>query len=176
MINVIESKLNLIADKSLKHDYQDCISELAQHQLTRSLDNFVHHRNVSRLEHCIHVSYYSYLICKKWGLDYESAARGGLLHDFYFYNSHTTKPEWGIHCFSHPSIALKNAQEHFTLNEVEKDIIVKHMWPVTISKPKFKESYVVTMMDKYCATREVAKYGNKFAPVQQAQFATPSHR
>ncbi len=170
MIDVIETKLNLIADISIKHEYQDCICDLAQNQIIYLLGDFVHHRNVSRLEHCIHVSYHSYLICKKWGLDYESAARGGFLHDFYFYDSHTTKPEKGIHCFSHPVIALKNALEHFTLNEIEKDIIVKHMWPVTISRPKYKESYVVTLMDKYCATMEVANYGNKFASVKHTRL------
>ena len=83
------------------------------------------------------------------------------MHDFYFYDSHITKPAGGIHCFRHPTIALENATKHFPLNKVEKDIIVKHMWPVTISPPKYKESFVVTLMDKYCASREVAKHGGK---------------
>ena len=36
----------------------------------------------------------------------------------------------------------------------EKDIILKHMWPVTIKLPKYKESYIVSSVDKYCALAE----------------------
>ena len=46
----------------------------------------------------------------------------------------------------------------FDLNDMEKDIIVKHMWPLTIVPPKFKESYIVTLVDKYCATKEFFKF------------------
>jgi uncharacterized protein len=30
--------------------------------------------------------------------------------------------------------------ERFTLNEIEMDIIEKHMWPLTIKLPKYKET------------------------------------
>ncbi|KAF1086686.1 hypothetical protein SPSYN_00405 [Sporotomaculum syntrophicum] len=176
MIEMIESKLNLKVDLSTKQEYRDCISDLAQNQLIYTLDDFTHHRYFSRLEHSIHVSFFGYLVCKKMGLDCQSAARGGLLHDFYFYDSRVTKPDKGIHCLSHPTTALKNALEYFSLNKVEQDIIVKHMWPVTLSPPKYMESYIVTMMDKYCATREVARYGSRYVPDQQTQYVNPSHR
>ena len=42
-----------------------------------------------------------------------------------------------------------------------KDVIVKHMWPLTVKLPKYKESYIVTFVDKYCATVEFFKYLNK---------------
>ena len=58
-------------------------------------------------------------------------------------------------CFE--GYSLKN----FTLNDLEKDVIVKHMWPLTIKFPKYKESYIVTFVDKYCATVEFFKYLNK---------------
>jgi uncharacterized protein len=170
MIEMIEAKLDLKTDLSIKNEYKYCISDLSQNKILRTLEDFTHHRNFSRLDHCFHVSYLSYLVCKRLGLDYQSAARGGLLHDFYFYDSHTTKPDRGIHCFCHPTIALENATKHFTLNEKEKDIIVKHMWPLTIRPPKYKESYIITLMDKYCATREVAHYGVKFNIAQLPQF------
>ena len=40
----------------------------------------------------------------------------------------------------------------------EKDIIVKHMWPLTITPPKYKESYILTLMDKFSATKESFEY------------------
>jgi uncharacterized protein len=169
MIESIKAKFNLKADLHIQQEYNFCISDLAEHDMIRSLDAFAHHRSITRLEHCLHVSYLSYLTCRKMGLDYQSAARGGLLHDFYLYDSHVTKPDSGIHCFCHPSIALENATKYFPLNEVEKDIIVKHMWPVTISPPKYKESFIVTFMDKYCASREAAQYVSRFKIAQQTQ-------
>ena len=44
--------------------------------------------------------------------------------------------------------------KHFELNEVEKDIIVKHMWPLTFIPPKYQESFVVTFADKYVSSKE----------------------
>ncbi len=41
---------------------------------------------------------------------------------------------------------------------MEKDIIKKHMWPMTAVPPKYKESFIVTCVDKYCATIEFFKY------------------
>jgi uncharacterized protein len=40
------------------------------------------------------------------------------------------------------------------MNNIEKDIIEKHMWPLTLRLPRYKESYVVLMVDKYCALTE----------------------
>jgi len=156
MIDLIADKLNLNVTTPVRQEYNHCISDVAWHEILMELGDFTHHHHVTRLEHCLHVSYLSFVICKRLGLDYQSAARGGLLHDFYFYNSRTTKPEQGIHCFRHPGIALENAKKHFPLNKVERDIIIKHMWPVTLTPPRYRESYVVTAIDKYCANRELA--------------------
>lgn len=156
MINLITDKLNLNVTHAIRQEYNRCINDVAWSEILMELDDFTHHYHVTRLEHCLHVSYLSFMACKRLGLDYQSAARGGLLHDFYFYDSRATKPERGIHCFRHPGIALENAEKHFPLNKVERDIIVKHMWPVTLTPPRYKESYVVTAMDKYCANRELA--------------------
>ena len=41
---------------------------------------------------------------------------------------------------------------------IEKDIISKHMWPVTFSAPKYLESYTITFVDKYCAVKELINY------------------
>lgn len=158
MLEIIEAKFNLKLPGDVKDEYDRCISDLVEDKMVYALENYSHHLNCSRLEHCLHVSCLSYLVCKKRGLNYRAAARGGLLHDFYFYDSHQSKPERGIHCMCHPAIALENAEKHFPLNKMEKDIIVKHMWPVTVRPPKYQESFIVSFMDKYCATREVAQY------------------
>ena len=43
----------------------------------------IEHHGISRYEHSMKVSYYSYKIAKALRLDYEQVARGGLLHDFF---------------------------------------------------------------------------------------------
>ena len=79
-----------------------------------------------------------------------------MLHDFYFYDwrNKGVEGQKKFHAYRHPRIAFHNACENFELNEVEKDIILKHMWPLTIRLPRFSESYIVTFVDKYCATKE----------------------
>lgn len=55
----------------------------------------------------------------------------------------------------HPQLALENARA-FGLSPMEEDIIGKHMWPLTAPLPYYKESYMVSLADKICATLEMA--------------------
>jgi uncharacterized protein len=154
-------KLNLKADINSDGEYKKCIGDLLQNEIVCSMKKFIQHNNVTCLEHSICVSYYSFFICKRLGLDYRSAARGGLLHDFFLYDWHITKPVKGLHGFTHPNTALENANKYFYLNEIEKDIIEKHMWPLTAKLPKYKESFIVSFVDKYCALMEILKINSK---------------
>lgn len=60
----------------------------------------------------------------------------------------------GFHAFTHGKTAYENASKIFELNKIEKDMIIKHMWPVTISFPRYLETLILTFVDKYYATRE----------------------
>jgi len=146
-----------ISLSSIQHHrlYESCVHDLMQHEDVRSMDGHIHHNRVTCLEHCLSVSFMSYLACYRLGLDYRAAARGGLLHDLYLYDWHHTKPMEGLHGFTHPGIALRNANLRFLLNEREQDIIIKHMWPMTLRLPRHRESYIVCLVDKYCAFLEV---------------------
>lgn len=48
------------------------------------------------------------------------------------------------------------------------------MWPITIRPPRFKESYVVTLMDKYCASKEVTLYGSKLSAAPDIPGNSPA--
>lgn len=88
---------------------------------------------------------------------------GAMLHDFYFYdwrNKHV-EGQKRFHAMRHPNIALTNALDIFELNDLERDIIKKHMWPMTIVPPSYLESFIVTLVDKYCATVEFFKHFSK---------------
>ncbi len=141
-----------------KHDTEffNCISELLEISDVQQLSNFAQHFKTNRLQHSLNVAYYSYRICKRLGLDYRSAARAGVLHDLFLYDWRKEKQPEGNHAKAHPRVALRNAERIADLNKVEKDAIVKHMWPLTVRPPRYKESMIVSMADKYSACYEIA--------------------
>ncbi len=159
METVKEHNIILSVSEPSIAEFKEIIKDIATNPNVSALKEHIQHNSNSRYYHCLCVSYYTYYICKKLKLDYVSAARGAMLHDFYYYDWRDKKVEGQkkFHAFRHPSIALKNALDIFELNNIEKDIIKKHMWPLTIKLPLYKESYIVTLVDKYCATIEFFK-------------------
>ena len=87
-----------------------------------------------------------------------SAARAGVLHDLFLYDCENPEARPKKHISEHPKIALNNAEKLFVLNDIEKDIILRHMWPVTFSAPRYLETLIVTFVDKYCAIKEWSNY------------------
>lgn len=139
----------------LQSEFTLIVKDLISNETVQKMKDYKQHYDTSCFEHCRNVAYYSYLICKKYHLDYISAARAGMLHDLFLYNWRVRENgRKGLHAFTHPKTALENASRIFNLNEKEVDIILKHMWPVTIRFPKYAESYVITFVDKYCALQE----------------------
>lgn len=138
--------------------YLECVMDLMDHDTVKRMNQYIQHGDVTTLKHCILVSYRSYLLCRMIGLDYRSAARGGLLHDLFLYDWHEKDDDRrGLHAFRHPYVALANANGAFALNDMEQDIIKKHMWPLTVVMPKFPETLIVSTMDKYSAIVEFFK-------------------
>lgn len=135
-------------------EYMSYIEDLLATEEVQKLDEHKQHVNSTRLEHSISVSYRSYKLAKRWNGDPRATARAGLLHDLFYYDWRTTKFDEGSHAYMHPRIACKNAERITELSDLERDIIIKHMWGATIAPPKYKESYIVTFVDKYCACEE----------------------
>ncbi len=136
-------------------EYIEIISELLKQEKVIKMKQFRQHHNTSCFDHCLFVSYNTYLICKKHKLDYISAARAGLLHDLFLYDWRKRENgREGLHAFTHPKEALKQAMSITKLNSKEQDIIKNHMWPVTPAFPKYKETYIITLVDKYFAVAE----------------------
>lgn len=133
------------------------VESLLENEQVRRLDEFVQHYSCTRLSHSIDVAYKSFFIAKFFGWDSKSTARAGLLHDLFLYDRHSEDYTGKRHLRSHPVIALENARQICALNPVEEDIIRKHMWLVTLMPPRYKEAYIVTFVDKYCALRELLR-------------------
>ena len=135
-------------------EYLSYVEDLLATEEVQKLSEFVQHMHSTRLDHSISVSYNSYKLAKRWNGDARATARAGLLHDLFYYDWRTTKFDEGSHAYMHPRIAVQNAEKLTELSALERDIIVKHMWGATIAPPRYKESYIVTMVDKYCAVKE----------------------
>ena len=141
------------------YEFYSLIADILSNEVVMSSNSIMHHAKTSCYRHMFNVSYYSYKMCKALKLDFESAARGAMLHDLYLYTWHK---EHGVimellkrHPWIHPKVALENAVQNFDLNDIEKDIIVKHMWPVTLGIPKYAETFIVGIADKFCCVMEV---------------------
>ena len=140
-----------------KDEFVSVIGAMANNDKVKEMKNFNHHSYTSCFEHSLHVSYYNYKICKRLGWDAKASAKAGLLHDMFLYDWHGYKPQSGerLHGFEHPLKSLKNARSCFHITEKEGDIISKHMFPLTITPPKYKETYVIILTDKFCSACEV---------------------
>ena len=74
----------------------------------------------------------------------------------------------GSHAFIHPRVALRNAERITKLSPMEKDIILKHMWGLTLARPKYEESVIVSLVDDYEAVHEfVSPLKSKFETLKK---------
>lgn len=158
MVKALGSRIHLDApDSRIAADFYLAVGDLIESDAVRALDLCLQHMDTTRFQHSLNVAYYSYLLALKFKLDARSAARGGLLHDLFYYD--TDAMDLGpLHWSFHPRQALQNAEALTELNDTERDIILSHMWPLTPDRPKFRESYLVTFVDKSCATFEFSNY------------------
>lgn len=154
-------------DLSGVDEYYSCVSDLLENKDVLSLGGFRHHCGTTRLQHSLNVSYYNFLLCRFFHLNAKAAARAGLLHDLFFYDRRTHEKIESSHAAEHANIAFYNASERFPINELEGDMIINHMWPVTRHIPRHRETFMITLVDKFCAVAEVMtvafrKTGTKF--------------
>ncbi len=136
--------------------------DVLMHPLFIRQNNYFQHNTTTLFEHSILVAYIAYLVGSKLGLDTQSIVRGALLHDFFLYDWHTEgkkvkKPIHKKHGFKHAKYAYENASFYFTINQKEKDIITKHMFPLNIKPPIYYESWLVNFVDDYVTFSEYFK-------------------
>lgn len=160
--------------KAISNEFLELAAETMSGSRLAAEEMFIQHGNTSCLKHSLAVAYFCYRVAKKLGFfefRLRELVRGALLHDYFLYDWHTTKPKNGLHGFSHPFTAFYNALFDFDLTEVEVDIITKHMFPLTPLLPLFKESVLVSLVDKVCSLYEVFSRNTYRIPEIQAASA-----
>ena len=120
--------------------------------------NNMQHGTISVKEHSLQVARKSVIISELLGIEHSrrDLVRGALLHDYFLYDWHKVDKEnpHRLHGFHHPARALRNAEYEYELTDRQREIIIKHMWPLTIKPPMCREAWVVTAADKYCSFLE----------------------
>ena len=160
------------------------VEDILNHDEYKMLADYTHHKPFTTLDHSLRVAQIAYnwsvrLECKI-KLDTVAVTRGALLHDFYFYDWHNCRPKgkrWNG--FEHPRIACQNADRCFSLTEKEKDIILSHMWPLTIRMPRSREAFLVMAADKVASLQELRfKFRRKLPPAARRttlRLVKPQH-
>lgn len=117
---------------------------------------YTQHGCISCYDHSLAVAFYSLKIANRFRLrcNRESLVKGALLHDFFLYDWHLPDRSHGLHGFTHAKTALHNAAVEFTLDKIERDIILSHMFPLNLKPPLCKESWIVWLVDKACSLAE----------------------
>lgn len=136
---------------------------------------FKHHHNLSVWEHSILVSFKSFLVAKYFNASARICAIAGLLHDFYtqawIYNEellkidegkylseyYVKKPLFKMHGFVHGNDAAENIKKYFPelVNDRIINSVQRHMFPLTIKPPKYREGMIITCVDKLNSVREL---------------------
>ena len=104
-LNIEETELKKLSE------FTSIISDILTNREFKKLAYFSHHIYTSRYQHSINVAYYTYKMAKALKLDYVSATRGAMLHDFFLYYWQDDKLTIKEHSDLHPKIALENAKK-----------------------------------------------------------------
>ena len=122
------------------------------------------HHGLTRFDHLMRVSYYSFLITKILHLNYKETTRAALLHDFFLDETDQDTKIGKLR--NHPYYALENSLKYYNLTDREQDIIKTHMFPVTFTPPKYLESWIVDLVDDFAGIYE--KYKSSCAEFKTA--------
>lgn len=143
--------------KKTKDEFENIVKDILENDKFKELDNELHH-GITRYGHSYRVAKATYKCCKFFkDKKIKEVTRAALLHDFYLDRDFSFERPKQI-LKSHPSVALINAKQNFAINDLEANIIKSHMFPLAGVMPKYKESWLVTLVDKSVAIYEMYRY------------------
>ena len=147
----------MVDEKNEMTEIWEVASDIFANATIFEMNKYIHHRHSTVYEHSLYVTrmsirYADFLERLHIKIDRKSLIRGALLHDFFLYDWRA--PKHKLHGFKHAGIAYQNAIKLFKINKIERDIIKKHMFPLTPIPPTKRESIIVCIADKVCAIYE----------------------
>lgn len=142
--------------KSTK-EFARLIRDITHSEDYRVMKERRHHVKGSVYDHSVKVAYLCYRHYQRFGtkIALSEFIRGALLHDYYLYdrNDKTASPRF--HGFVHPGYALGNAKQRYPdLTRIERDMILRHMFPLTPIPPRTKAGWLICFYDKVAAVSD----------------------
>ncbi|MEI3141236.1 MAG: HDIG domain-containing metalloprotein [Lawsonibacter sp.] len=138
-------------------DFLQTTRELLESDQVRSMGRWKHHGPITTLDHSLFVAYLSYRAAKVLGLDARAAARGGLLHDLYLYDSKDKSAHPAGSALTTRGRRLETPGQLTWLSDKERNIILSHMWPLGGALPRSREAWLVDLVDTLCAGLEMSR-------------------
>ncbi len=95
--------------------------------------NYIQHGSYLSM-HIVSMSHVYSVRIAKWlpiQVNLDALVIGALLHDYFLYDWHDGKGRH-FHGFTHPECAFRNAERDYTLSPAVKNIIIRHMFPLTL--------------------------------------------
>lgn len=143
--------------KKSKDEFYSLVEDITNNQKFNKLNREIHH-GISRYDHSMRVAKWTYLTSKFFNMKKkEETTKAALLHDFYI--DEDLKGQKSLKKLgTHPNMALENSLKYYNLNDLQQDIITKHMFPCTLKIPKYKETWLVSIVDKAVSTYEMLRF------------------
>ncbi len=164
-----------LADLNLKNAdiIEKYASDILNDETFQSQKEYLQHGKVSVRDHVIYVADKSLSYAKRLHLkvDEEALVRGALLHDYYLYDWHIHGAFYRGHIIKHPREAAERARQDFKTSKKEESIIRRHMFPLTITPPRYKEGWLVSWADKTSAVSETFGKKARHAKARRAKAA-----
>lgn len=142
--------------KKQDNDFYTICADILENEKFKQLGNELHH-GISRYTHSLRVAQLTYRFTKLLHMkNSKSTTRAALLHDFYLEKDFKNQENKVKMLSVHPILAAENAKKYYNINELEENIIRSHMFPIKGEVPKYKESWIVSLMDKSAAIYEMS--------------------
>ena len=141
--------------------YWNILNELLHKDCLQQLKKFKQHRFTTTYEHCRHVAVTSYQLAEKWHItvNEKALAVACMFHDYYLYDIKDEHLGPWHHGTRHASIAIRNAEKVYPLNNLEKEIIRSHMWPLNITQiPASREAWLVCLPIKSAQWKRCSRF------------------
>lgn len=137
--------------------FENLTNDIISNKDFKQLKHELHH-GITRYEHSYRVAKWTYKICKLFSMkNINTTTRAALLHDFY--TNEDLKGNSSVKKLAiHPNVALNNALKYYQLDEIGQDIIKTHMFPCNLDIPSYKESWLVSSVDKIVGTYEMLRF------------------
>lgn len=143
--------------KKQKEEFNSLVEDIINNKQFNKLDDELHH-GITRYEHSMRVARWTYKVCRFFKMNNkDEVTRAALLHDFYV-NEDLVSSNGATKLGEHPTKALENSLKYFKLDEIQQDIIKTHMFPCNFDIPKYKESWLVSGVDKLVSSYEMLRF------------------